>query len=89
MALHGGWRSQVVEGGLACALDLVHFIKKAHGDHFGLGVAGYPEAHPDTIVEDPEQMDKNYWANLDYLKKKVIRSHAASRPTAWWRWSSV
>lgn len=42
-----------------------------HGDYFGICVAGYPEAHPDTIVEDPVEMEKNYWANIEYLKQKV------------------
>ena len=42
-----------------------------HGDYFGIGVSGYPEAHPDVIVEDGEQMKKNYWADIDYLKQKV------------------
>lgn len=60
-----------VEGGFACALDLVKFIREKYGDYFGIGVAGYPEAHPDVIVEDEEQMKKNYQADLEYLKKKV------------------
>ena len=34
-------------------------------------MAGYPEAHPDTIVDDPEQMAKAYQENLAYLKAKV------------------
>lgn len=34
-------------------------------------MAGYPEAHPDTIVEDPVQMEKNYWENIQYLKQKA------------------
>jgi 5,10-methylenetetrahydrofolate reductase len=34
------------------------------GDHFGIGVSGYPEAHPDAIVEDKEQMEKNYWSDI-------------------------
>ena len=41
------------------------------GDFFGICVAGYPEAHPDTIVDDPVQMEKNYWENIAYLKQKV------------------
>lgn len=45
--------------------------RKQHGDYFGIGVAGYPEAHPDFIVEDVEQMKKNYWDGLAYLKQKV------------------
>lgn len=45
--------------------------RKQHGDYFGIGVAGYPEAHPDYIVDDPEQMKKNYWDSLAYLKQKI------------------
>ncbi|PRW60308.1 5,10-methylenetetrahydrofolate reductase isoform A [Chlorella sorokiniana] len=60
-----------VEGGFACALDLVKYIRAEHGDYFGIGVSGYPEAHPDVIVEDGEQMHKNYWADIEYLKKKI------------------
>ncbi|KAL6746837.1 methylenetetrahydrofolate reductase-domain-containing protein [Haematococcus lacustris] len=62
---------EVVEGGLACALDLVKHIRAQHGDYFGICVAGYPEAHPDTIVEEAEAMEKNYWENIHYLKQKV------------------
>lgn len=60
-----------VEGGFGGALDLVKYIKSQHGDHFGIGVAGYPEAHPDYIVEDEDEMKKNYWDSLDYLKQKI------------------
>lgn len=60
-----------VEGGFACALDLVKYIRAEHGDHFGIGVSGYPEAHPDVIVEDSEKMEANYWADIDYLKQKI------------------
>lgn len=45
--------------------------RKQHGDYFGIGVAGYPEAHPDYIVDDPEVMKKNYWDSLAYLKQKI------------------
>lgn len=41
------------------------------GDYFGIGVSGYPEAHPDAIVEDKEQMEKNYWSDIHYLKEKL------------------
>lgn len=44
---------------------------KEHGDYFGICVAGYPEAHPEVIVDDAEQMDKNYWSDIRYLKEKV------------------
>ncbi|KAK9819788.1 hypothetical protein WJX72_002386 [[Myrmecia] bisecta] len=62
---------KAIEGGFACALDLVKYIKAKYGDYFGITVAGYPEAHPDVIVDDPEQMEKNYWSDLHYLKQKV------------------
>jgi methylenetetrahydrofolate reductase (NADPH) len=41
------------------------------GHYFGIGVSGYPEAHPDAIVEDKEQMQKNYWSDIRYLKEKI------------------
>jgi methylenetetrahydrofolate reductase (NADPH) len=39
------------EGGFACALDLVRYIRKNFGDDFGVSVAGYPEGHPNRISE--------------------------------------
>lgn len=60
-----------IEGGYACALDLVKLIRKEYGDYFGIGVAGYPEAHPDRIVDDEEEMKENYWKDIHYLKQKV------------------
>lgn len=62
---------EVVEGGFSCALDLIKYIRAEHGDFFGIGVSGYPEAHPDVIVDEPEAMDKNYWADIAYLKQKM------------------
>jgi len=38
------------EGGFACALDLVKFIRKSYGTAFGISVAGYPEGHPNAIT---------------------------------------
>jgi len=62
---------EAVEGGFACALDLVKYIKAEYGDHFGLTVAGYPEAHPDVIKSDPGQQAAAYASDLAYLKQKV------------------
>ena len=60
-----------VEGGFACALDLVKHIRAGHGDFFGIAVAGYPEAHPDAIVLDDEaKMAENYAKDVAYLKEK-------------------
>jgi len=47
--------------GLACARDLVHLLKKRHAD-FCLGVAGYPEGHPESTGPGAE---------MDYLKSKI------------------
>jgi len=47
---HGQEKWEATEGGFECALDLVKFIRREHGDYFCLSVAGYPEGHPDTIV---------------------------------------
>lgn len=60
-----------VEGGFSCALDLIRYIRETYGDFFGIGCAGYPEAHPDVIVEDPAQMAANYQSDIAYLKSKV------------------
>eukprot|EP01026_Neomeris_dumetosa_P055067 TRINITY_DN4982_c0_g2_i1.p1 TRINITY_DN4982_c0_g2~~TRINITY_DN4982_c0_g2_i1.p1 ORF type:complete len:598 (+),score=95.62 TRINITY_DN4982_c0_g2_i1:193-1986(+) len=62
---------EVVEGGYSCALDLVIHIRKHYGDFFGIGVSGYPEAHPDNITDDPKENEENYWKDLAYLKKKI------------------
>merc|ERR1719399_699528 len=37
------------EGGFNCALDLVKYIRKNHGNYFSIAIAGYPEGHPDRI----------------------------------------
>ena len=39
---HGQDKFVQVEGGFACALDLVNHIKSKYGDYFGITVAGYP-----------------------------------------------
>lgn len=53
--------------------------RKNYGDEFGIGVAGYPETHPDYIVDDPELQERNYWSNIQYLKEKVPHMHAFSQ----------
>ena len=47
---HGQEKWEATEGGFECALDLVKFIRREHGDYFCLSVAGYPEGHPDKIL---------------------------------------
>ena len=41
---------EVTEGGFACALDLVKYMRAGYGDYFSIQVAGYPEGHPDNIL---------------------------------------
>lgn len=45
--------------------------REKFGDYFGITVAGYPEAHPNVIVDDPVKMEENYWGDVRYLKEKV------------------
>jgi len=47
--------------GFPYASEMVSYIKK-HFPHFGIGVAGFPEGHPET----PNRMKE-----MDYLKAKV------------------
>ncbi|KAG0299591.1 hypothetical protein BGZ98_009919 [Dissophora globulifera] len=59
---HGQSEWSACEGGLDYAADLVRYIRKTHGDYFGIGVAGYPEKHPESAsMED----------DLLHLKSKV------------------
>ncbi|KAJ9475873.1 Methylenetetrahydrofolate reductase 1 [Pseudozyma hubeiensis] len=45
------------------ATDLVRYIRDTHGDHFCIGVAGYPEGHADYVDRDVKR-------DLRYLKAK-------------------
>ncbi|GLT73707.1 hypothetical protein SLA2020_455450 [Shorea laevis] len=60
-----------VQGGFACALDLVKHIRSKYGDYFGITVAGYPEAHPDVIESNGVASPEGYQKDLEYLKQKV------------------
>jgi methylenetetrahydrofolate reductase (NADPH) len=42
---------KVSEEGFTCALDLVQYIRKEHGDYFNISVAGYPEGHPNSMTK--------------------------------------
>ncbi|CAK4032720.1 Methylenetetrahydrofolate reductase 2 [Lecanosticta acicola] len=50
------------EGGFRYALDLIKYIKKQYGDHFDIGVAGYPEGLDETCSADE---------HIKYLKEKI------------------
>ncbi|XP_055829379.1 probable methylenetetrahydrofolate reductase (NADH) [Solanum dulcamara] len=68
---HGQDKFVQVEGGFACALDLVKHMRAKYGDYFGITVAGYPEAHPDVIPANGIATKEIYENDLAYLKKKV------------------
>lgn len=53
---------QAKAGGFRYAKDLVKYIKKTYGDHFDIGVAGYPEGCDDQ--SDPELL-------IEHLKEKT------------------
>ncbi|CAG8960999.1 hypothetical protein HYFRA_00002539 [Hymenoscyphus fraxineus] len=53
---------EAAEGGFRYAKDLVQHIRQRYGNHFDIGVAGYPEGCDDQ--DDPELL-------LDHLKEKV------------------
>jgi len=53
---------EAADGGFRYAKDLVAHIRKLYGNHFDIGVAGYPEGCDDNKDED---------ALLDHLKEKV------------------
>lgn len=40
-----------MEGGFCSALDLVTYIRKNYDTFFSVGVAGYPEGHPNRISQ--------------------------------------
>ncbi|XP_057491611.1 probable methylenetetrahydrofolate reductase (NADH) [Actinidia eriantha] len=68
---HGQDKFVQVQGGFACALDLVKHIRSKYGDYFGITVAGYPEAHPDVIQSVGVATPEAYQNDLAYLKRKV------------------
>lgn len=53
---------ETVAGGFRYAKDLVEYIRKKYGDHFDIGVAGYPEGCDDN--KDPVTL-------MQHLKEKV------------------
>ncbi|GAV67185.1 MTHFR domain-containing protein [Cephalotus follicularis] len=68
---HGQDKFVQIQGGFACALDLVRHIRSRFGAYFGITVAGYPEAHPDVIGPDGLASHEGYHSDLAYLKQKV------------------
>lgn len=59
---HDSQKWTPIEGGFHYAKDLVAYIKKKYGNHFQIGVAGYPEGHPEETVLSN---------NMKFLKEKI------------------
>lgn len=51
-----------LSGGFSYAKDLVHHIRRTHGDYFSIAVAGFPEGYGDATPEEVE---------MQRLKEKV------------------
>lgn len=49
------------------AVDLVRYIRKQYGDHFCIGVAGYPEGHSDQSHPEHQSVEHD----LPYLVEKT------------------
>lgn len=58
----GADKFEAIEGGLAYANELVTLIRDSFGQDFGIGVAGYPEKHPEAADAETD---------LTNLKRKV------------------
>jgi methylenetetrahydrofolate reductase (NADPH) len=53
---------EACDNGFSYAVDLVRFIREQHGDYFGIGVAGYPYGHEESV---------SFEQDLHFLKVKV------------------
>lgn len=64
---------QTVEGGFNSARDLAHLLKSRHSD-FCLGMAGYPEGHPESRgdVEDMEYLKSKIDAGADFITTQLF-----------------
>ncbi|KAL0322806.1 UNVERIFIED_CONTAM: putative methylenetetrahydrofolate reductase [Sesamum angustifolium] len=79
---HGQDKFVQVEGGFACALDLVKHMRSKYGDYFGITVAGYPAESllgysllkctlVPVLIDGGVAPPEAYENDLAYLKKKV------------------
>ncbi|TCK62687.1 methylenetetrahydrofolate reductase [NAD(P)H] [Seleniivibrio woodruffii] len=73
LALRGDYPADMPEeqrkGEFRYAADLVGYLRKKHGDKYCLGVAGYPEKHPEasSMQSDIENMKRKLDAGGDFI----------------------
>ena len=68
-ATNGHAAEEDAEDEFTWAVDLVKYIRRKHGNHFCLGVAGYPEGHSDESTPEAGKQDVEH--DLPYLCQKV------------------
>lgn len=56
------------------AVDLVRFIRNAHGDYFTVGVAAYPSGHPDSssYQDDIRRLKEKSDAGADFIISQLF-----------------
>ncbi|HCL55519.1 MAG TPA: methylenetetrahydrofolate reductase [NAD(P)H] [Spirochaetia bacterium] len=69
---------QVKQGGFAYASELVDFIRQ-NQNHFSIGVAGYPEKHPEagSLEKDIENLKKKIDAGADFIVTQLFFENEA------------
>ena len=79
---------EATEGGLSCALDLVKYIKKEHGDYFSVSVAGYPEGHPNnmTTVASLEELTEMV-KKTGQMREQLKCTYPENLVRGWLRWA--
>ncbi|KAG0379864.1 hypothetical protein BGX24_011285 [Mortierella sp. AD032] len=60
--------------GLSSATSLVRHIRATHGDYFGIGVAAYPELHPEspTLAQDLYYLKQKIDAGADFIVTQLF-----------------
>jgi len=65
---------KVSEEGFTCALDLVQYIRKEHGDYFNISVAGYPEGHPNSMTKLSYCSDNDKLSEAEKKRSSLFKS---------------
>lgn len=65
---------KVSEEGFTCALDLVQYIRKEHGDFFNISVAGYPEGHPNSMTKLSDNSDNDKLSETEKKRSSLFKS---------------